>query len=42
VIFSPDGSRAYGMFVETGGQPPRWFGMPDDAIKAALAKAMNE
>jgi hypothetical protein len=40
VIFSPDGG-AYGMFVETS-QPPRWFGMPDDAIKAALAKAMKE
>jgi hypothetical protein len=41
VVFLADGSRAYGMFVENG-QPPRWFGMPDDAIKAALAKATNE
>jgi Inhibitor of vertebrate lysozyme (Ivy) len=41
VIFLPDGSRAYGMFVENG-KPPRWFGAPDDAIKAALAKAISE
>lgn len=41
VMFSSDGSHAYGMFVENG-RPPRWFGAPGDAIKAALAKAMNE
>jgi hypothetical protein len=41
VAFLADGSHAYGMLVENG-QPPRWFGMPGDAIKSALAKAMNE
>jgi Inhibitor of vertebrate lysozyme (Ivy) len=41
IVFSPDGSHAFGMLVE-GDKPPRWFGAPDAAMQAALTKAMDE
>jgi len=41
VAFSADGGRAFGMLVDDG-KPPRWFGMPDAAMQAALTKAMSE
>jgi hypothetical protein len=41
VMFSADGSHAYGVLIDDGGSP-RWFGAPDAEIQAALAKAMQE
>lgn len=40
VMFTADGRRAYGMLLVEG-HPPRWYGGPDAAMQAALAKAMN-
>jgi hypothetical protein len=41
VMFTASGTRAFGMLIDAGG-PPRWFGTPDAAQQAALAKAMKE
>jgi len=38
VLFAPDAAEAWGMLL-AGGNNPRWFGAPGDAVKAVLAKA---
>jgi hypothetical protein len=41
VLFTPGGARAWGLLQEAG-KPPRYFGDPAPAQRAALQKAMSD
>ena len=41
VVFSPDGSKAFGELVETG-KEPRWLGRPDAGVRAAVKEAQGQ
>jgi hypothetical protein len=41
IMFSPDGTKAYGEIVETG-KTPRWLGKPDAASRAAMKEAQTQ
>ena len=41
VMFSADGTKAYGEILETG-KAPRWLGKPDAASRAAMKEAQTQ
>ena len=40
VLFSPDGRRAWGFLGDNA--VPRWLGHPDEAIRAAISRAVEQ